>query len=84
MKKVSVIVLTYNLETYIRECLDSIICQKVDFDYEFAALTGTTAIDGITQEYYGGGNDTAFVHLGFIDDAWKIIKVDMNCIDYGK
>lgn len=57
---------------------------KVDFDYEFAALTGTTAIDGITQEYYGGGNDTAFVHLGFIDDAWKIIKVDMNCIDYGK
>ena len=31
---VSVSVATYNHENYIKECLDSILCQKVDFSYE--------------------------------------------------
>lgn len=34
MKKVSVCVLSYNHEKYIRQCLDSIISQKVSFEYE--------------------------------------------------
>lgn len=32
--RVSVCVITYNQETYIRECLESIVNQKVDFDFE--------------------------------------------------
>ena len=32
--KLSVFVVTYNQEKYIRQCLDSILMQKVDFDYE--------------------------------------------------
>lgn len=32
--KLSVIVLTYNLEKYIGKCLDSVVQQKVNFDYE--------------------------------------------------
>lgn len=32
--KLSVFVVTYNQEKYIRECLDSILMQKVDFEYE--------------------------------------------------
>lgn len=33
-KKVSIFVVTYNQENYIRECLDSIVNQIVNFDYE--------------------------------------------------
>ena len=32
--KLSVFVVTYNQEQYIRQCLDSIVMQKVNFDYE--------------------------------------------------
>lgn len=32
--KLSVFVVTYNQERYIRQCLDSIVMQKVNFDYE--------------------------------------------------
>lgn len=32
--KLSVFVVTYNQERYIRQCLDSILAQRVDFDYE--------------------------------------------------
>lgn len=32
--KLSVFVVTYNQEKYIRQCLDSILMQQVDFDYE--------------------------------------------------
>lgn len=30
----SIRVVTYNHETYIRECLDSVVCQETDFEYE--------------------------------------------------
>lgn len=32
--KLSVFVVTYNQEQYIRQCLDSVVMQQVDFDYE--------------------------------------------------
>ena len=32
--KLSIFVVTYNQEQYIRQCLDSIVMQQVDFDYE--------------------------------------------------
>jgi len=32
--KLSIFVVTYNQERYIRQCLESIVAQKVDFDYE--------------------------------------------------
>ena len=47
--KLSVFVVTYNQEKYIRQCLDSILMQKVDFDYEVVigedhSTDGTRAI----------------------------------------
>lgn len=51
--KVSVLCLAYNHENYIRECLDSILCQKTNFKYEIIinddASTDNTA--RIIQEY---------------------------------
>ena len=32
--QVSVVVLVYNQEDYISQCIDTILCQKVDFEYE--------------------------------------------------
>lgn len=56
--KVSVIVLTYNHEKYIRQALDSILMQKVDFRYEIlvgddASSDGTTKILQEYQQKYG-------------------------------
>ena len=47
--KLSVFVVTYNQERYIRQCLDSIAMQKVNFDYEViigddCSADGTAAI----------------------------------------
>ena len=47
--KLSVFVVTYNQEQYIRQALDSILMQQVDFDYEIiigedCSTDGTTAI----------------------------------------
>ena len=56
--KVSVIVLTYNHEKYIRQALDSILMQKVDFRYEIlvgddASTDGTAEILREYQHKYG-------------------------------
>lgn len=47
--KLSVFVVTYNQERYIRQCLESIVAQKVNFDYEIiigddCSTDGTAAI----------------------------------------
>lgn len=47
--KLSVFVVTYNQERYIRQCLDGILAQKVNFDYEIVigddcSTDGTAAI----------------------------------------
>lgn len=51
--KLSVFVVTYNQEKYIRQCLDSILMQKVDFDYEIVIGEdhGTDNTRAICEEY---------------------------------
>ena len=51
--KLSVFVVTYNQEKYIRQCLDSILMQKVDFDYEVVIGEdhGTDGTRVICEEY---------------------------------
>ena len=51
--KLSVFVVTYNQEKYIRQCLDSILMQEVDFDYEVVIGEdhGTDATRAICEEY---------------------------------
>lgn len=56
----------------------------VKYNYEFSAVTGTSTLSGIVDNYNGSGEDSAVVYLNLIDGAWKIVKVDMNCIDYSK
>ncbi len=50
---VSVFVVTYNQEKYIRQCLDSILMQQVDFDYEIVIGedSGTDKTLSICEEY---------------------------------
>lgn len=57
---------------------------KVDYDYTFKAVTGTSVLSGIVEEYEGEGKSTAYVYLNLIDNAWKIVKVDLQCVDYSK
>ena len=49
----SVFVVTYNQEKYIRQCLDSILMQMVDFDYEVVIGEdhGTDGTRAICEEY---------------------------------
>lgn len=51
--KLSVFVVTYNQEKYIAQCLDSILMQKVDFDYEIVIGEdhGTDGTRAICEEY---------------------------------
>ncbi len=57
---------------------------EVTYNYDFAAIGGMSTLSGIVDEYNGSGTATAMVYLNLIDDAWKIVKVDMECIDYSK
>jgi glycosyltransferase involved in cell wall biosynthesis len=46
--KLSVLVPTYNQQEYIAQCLESVVTQKTDFDYEI--LIGDDAsIDGTSE-----------------------------------
>ena len=57
--KVSVCVVTYNQEKYIRQCLQSIVDQETDFDFEVivsddCSMDGTCAIVQEFVEKYPG------------------------------
>ena len=43
-----------------------------------------TTLSGITSEYSGEGSDFANVYFNLVDGDWKIVKVDMKCIDYNQ
>lgn len=51
--KLSVFVVTYNQEKYIRQCLDGILIQQVDFDYELVIGEdhGSDGTRAICEEY---------------------------------
>lgn len=51
--KVSVCVVTYNQEKYIRECLQSVVDQETDFDFEVLVADdcSTDGTSGIIQEF---------------------------------
>ncbi len=53
MKKVSIIVTTYNHEKYIRKCIDSLLMQKTNFEFEviLGDDSSTDATQDILQEY---------------------------------
>lgn len=57
---------------------------RVNYDYSFTAVTGTTALTGIVSEYSGEGSDYADVYFNLVDGDWKIVKVDMECFDYSQ
>lgn len=55
---------------------------RVNYDYSYTAVTGTTTINGIVSEFTGEGSDYADVYFNLMDDDWKIVKVDMKCFEY--
>lgn len=57
---------------------------RVNYDYSFTAVTGTTALTGIVSEYTGEGSDYADVYFNLVDGDWKIVKVDMECLNYSQ
>ena len=57
---------------------------RVNYDYSYTAVTGTTALTGIVSEYTGEGSDYADVYFNLVDGDWKIVKVDMECLDYSQ
>ena len=82
--KVSVCVTTYNQENYIRECLQSIVDQKTDFDFEVlvsddCSTDGTAAIvqefsdiyPGIVKPHFHKVNIGAFRNFLYIHNQAK-------------
>ena len=57
---------------------------RMNYDYSFTAVTGTTALTGIVSEYTGEGSDYADVYFNLVDGDWKIVKVDMECLNYSQ
>ena len=77
--KVSVCVVTYNQEKYIRQCLQSIVDQKTDFDFEVivsddCSPDGTQAVvqefaknyPGVIKTYFHSRNINAFKNFLFV------------------
>ena len=55
--KISILVVTYNQEKYIQQCLDSILMQQIDFEYEViigddCSTDNTAAICDLYAEKY--------------------------------
>ena len=79
--KVSVIVLTFNHEKYIAQALDSILMQKVDFNYEI--LVGDDASSdetaNIVRQYAARHADKIYAHfrlrnIGAACNAYSLIQ----------
>lgn len=67
---VSVCVVTYNQERYIKECIESLVCQEVDFKYEI--LIGDDASTDGTQVII---NDYAARYPGLIIPVIRSVNV---------
>lgn len=88
---VSVWCLTYNHKSYIRECFDNILAQKVDFEYEVVVLddASTDGTTEIVREYckrYPGIFRCLLPCKNIFKDSrrWKIIKNIKSKIMKGK
>lgn len=57
---------------------------NVNYTYDFIATAGTSLLNGLVSNYNGSGSADAVVVLNYIDGAWRIVKVNMNCIDYSQ
>ena len=57
---------------------------NVNYTYDFIATAGTSLLNGLVSNYNGSGSTDAVVVLNYIDGAWRIVKVNMNCIDYSQ
>ena len=56
----------------------------VNYNYGYTALTAMTTLSGITSEYSGEVSHFANVYFNLVYGDWKIVKVDMKCIDYNQ
>ena len=57
---------------------------NVNYTYDFIATAGTSLLNGLVSNYNGSGSADAVVVLNYIHGAWRIVKVNMNCIDYSQ
>jgi len=73
-------VLTPSLQAY---NVDSVTV-KVEYDYNFVAVTGTSMLSGIIEEYTGNGISSALIIMNKINGEWQVVNINMNCIDYSK
>lgn len=79
--KVSITVITYNKESFIRKCLDSILNQEVSFDFEIIVGDdgSTDATPDILKEYAVRYPDIIFPiirkkNIGLVDNYLETIK----------
>ena len=70
MRKVSVIVPVYNVETYIEECMDSLYKQTfTDVEVIFVDDRGADNSISIVREY---------IHTHQLEDSWRIVEMPEN------
>ena len=55
---------------------------RVNYQYSFTAVSGTSALSGLVSEFSGEGSYSADVFFNLIDGDWKIVRMDMKCFDY--
>lgn len=88
MKKplVSVIVFTFNQEKYIAQALDSILCQKTDFDYEILVHddASTDSTPDIILSYYEKHNDAIVPILEKQNQYSQHVPLDKTVTKYIK
>ncbi|MBL0311632.1 MAG: glycosyltransferase family 2 protein [Holophagaceae bacterium] len=69
--KVSVCVITYNQEKYIRQCLQSLIDQETDFDFEII----------VGDDHSGDG--TRIILLEYLEKYPQIVKINIQVANTG-